>query len=566
MNKNLIKINVAEFESQATVAQKSLFTLFTYQNKEIKTIPSERTSARSIIDEQKIEFINSIVQLAGNNILDRNSFSVIRNMIDAYSFSELCSKYIKGVVSPAALNLFQIDCFSSYLLGKIKSEDKLSVRPLGLNVEQPFAVNIKSVLAYVVNEFSKTKSVNESLIAEVATTMRFFVNSHKVSVNEEDLLQGFVFELNEFIFQFMTHQEETSSKHLSVAYVDPSEVIGNEIAKKSMMKMAKMLVLYDFEAKKNPFVEVGAFFYTFIGDGSAGTGKTSLIKMTAGLIAKYCQDLGYDFYYENFHVGNISSYQGESARNARAFVQNVKAINRIGFGTIDDIDQIAGKRSKSSSEGALAITSVLMDEFSGAETKVNGNAVFGCFSNNPDQVDDALRQRFVNRFKIDGLTTDEHYSDMLYMHLKNTSDIKLGEYTDVFNRSNAESDPEYLYEKHLIPQEKELLSIYDGFVAQYGSIDSYDKLGKYLKKINDMDPRFTGRAISNILNTAKSRASEFDIPDEWVEDKGVFIELPYDEKVKKIKALIKPVSIEILLQEIHRYVDSEIRYQKSIPC
>ena len=48
------------------------------------------------------------------------------------------------------------------------------------------------------------------------------------------------------------------------------------------MKLAKMLMAYDFDRQLNPFVELGGFLFTFIGDGAPGTGKTILIQMIAG--------------------------------------------------------------------------------------------------------------------------------------------------------------------------------------------------------------------------------------------------------------------------------------------
>ena len=100
---------------------------------------------------------------------------------------------------------------------------------------------------------------------------------------------------------------------------------------------------------------------------------------------------------------NIDSYQGKSGQNAKAFINTIIDPNAIGFGTIDDIDQLAGKRGdRQSSAGQLEITAVLMESFAGANTVVRGNCTFGMFSNYPENVDDALRQRAGARFLVDG--------------------------------------------------------------------------------------------------------------------------------------------------------------------
>ena len=73
-----------------------------------------------------------------------------------------------------------------------------------------------------------------------------------------------------------------------MTFKKPNEVVGNHIAKYQSMKLAKMLMAYDFERRLNPFAELGGFIFTFMGDGAPGTGKTTLIQMMAGLISEYC--------------------------------------------------------------------------------------------------------------------------------------------------------------------------------------------------------------------------------------------------------------------------------------
>jgi hypothetical protein len=157
------------------------------------------------------------------------------------------------------------------------------------------------------------------------------------------------------------------SKPLVMQFRKPEEVVGNHIAKYQSLKLAKMLMAYDFDRQMNPFVELGGFLFTFIGDGAPGTGKTTLIQMIAGIVNDYAQVAGVPFHYENFGVDQISSYQGKSGQNCRQFINNVLNPRAIGFGTIDDIDQVAARRSDDrASAGQQEITGVLMDAFAGA--------------------------------------------------------------------------------------------------------------------------------------------------------------------------------------------------------
>ena len=72
--------------------------------------------------------------------------------------------------------------------------------------------------------------------------------------------------------------------------------------------------------------------------------------------------------------------------------------------------------------------------------------------------------------------------------------------------------------------------------------------------------RFTGRAIKNITDAVKVRAMDFELPDEWMEKPELFLFKSYDEKKAMIEELRQPITVEMVIQEINRYADSEFRY------
>ena len=347
---------------------------------------------------------------------------------------------------------------------------------------------------------------------------------------------------------------------LTMQFKKPHQVVGNHIAKYQAMKLAKMLMAYDFDRKLNPFAETGGFIFTFMGDGKPGTGKTTLIQMMAGLINEYCQNVDYPFRYQNFSIDQIDSYQGKSGQNAKAFIDNVLDPNVIGFGTVDDIDQIAGKRGdRQSSAGQQEVTAVFMEAFSGANTVVRGNCTFGMFSNYPENVDDALRQRAGARFLVDGPQTREDYIDILALLMGKNHDIPLGEHelyaAQEIKRAVADS-----FESHGKPHEEGLIRVWEQTEKQIGKLDTIAKMGAYLKAIQQADDRFTGRAIKNITDAVKVRAMDFELPDEWMEQPDLFLFKPYDEKLAMIRDMAQPITIEMVIQEINRYADSEFRY------
>ncbi len=363
------------------------------------------------------------------------------------------------------------------------------------------------------------------------------------------------FELNGFDIR-----DRGKRKKLVMNFKKPNEVVGNHIAKYQATKLAKMLMAYDFEKQANPFVDLGGFLFTFIGDGFPGTGKTTLIQMIAGLIKDYCDVANYPFHYENFGVDQISSYQGKSGQNCKQFITNVLNPKVIGFGTVDDIDQIAAKRSDDrASAGQQEITAVLMEGFSGANTVIRGNCSFGMFSNYPENVDDALRQRASARWLVDGPQTQDDYIDIFALLLGKNHSIDLGDH-DMFAAQEIKKAVSAAYEMHSKPQEDALLKVFEKFSQAHGDLKSLKDIGLYLYDIKQAEPRFTGRAIKNITDAVKMRAMDIELPDEWFEKPELFMHKPYDEKSAMISSLRKPITLETIQQEVNRYADSEFRY------
>ncbi|MGR3468045.1 MAG: ATP-binding protein [Shimia sp.] len=367
-------------------------------------------------------------------------------------------------------------------------------------------------------------------------------------------------EADGFDIRGFTPATKAQGSTLTMTFKKPHEVVGNHIAKYQALKLSKMLMAYDFERKLNPFAELGGFIFTFMGDGAPGTGKTTLIQMMAGLIHDYCQEAGYTFRYQNFGIDNIDSYQGKSGQNAMAFIQNILDPGVIAFGTIDDIDQIAGKRGdRGSSAGQQEVTAVFMEAFAGANTVVRGNCTFGMFSNYPENVDDALRQRAGARFLVDGPQTRADYIDILALLMGKRHDIPVGDH-DLMSAQAIEKAVAASFESHNRPHEPGLMQVFERVQAQVGDLDTLAKMGTYLKGIQEADARFTGRAIKNITDAVKVRAMDFELPDEWMENPDLFLRRDYATKSAMIEDLRVPITPDMVVQEINRYADSEFRY------
>ncbi len=475
------------------------------------------------------------------------------------------------LASSAAVGLFATVSYVTFMLAdymvEAENEAVAADDPEEIVLENPL-IAIKGALWELDQQIGAKAESDAALVKLVRDYCTKLAGELTLRKDGLKYLDGFLgrsyrVEADDFTIDGFAQPRLARSSAVVMDFKRPDQVVGNHIAKYQCMKLAKMLMAYDFERQLNPFVELGGFIFTFIGDGKPGTGKTLLIQMTGGLLYDYCNNAGYPFRYQNLSMDNVDSYQGKSGQNAKAFIQNVMDPRVIGFGTIDDIDQIAGKRGdRQSSAGQQEITAVLMESFAGANTVVRGNCAFGMFSNYPENVDDALRQRAGARYLVDGPQSREDYIDILSLLLGKRHSIKLGKH-DLFATQNIRRVIDSSYERHNEPASERLRAVFETVKKDVGKLDTIEKIGTYLDAIQDIEERFTGRAIKNITDAAKLRAMDFEIPDEWMEKPDLFLFKDYETKKAMIAELMGEITPEMLIQEINRYADSEFRYAGS---
>ena len=536
-------------------------------------------------DDEKLE--NKFVSPIQASVLHslRRALSTAMVVVDQYAdhtgLSTLLKDNLQGALASsrkeefnvllAASSVIAMHVFAnmaSYLLSNLQADASSLNIEVG-EVEEILTENSHQALMGALWEMDQDLALFAPTEDKVVPTILAFLEQlmEKVALRASNMpkLEAFTsvnyrVEEDNFDISGFTPAARGKSSKLTMSFKKPNEIVGNHIAKYQAMKLAKMVMAYDFDRKLNPFVELGGFIFTFMGDGKPGTGKTILIQMMAGLIHDYCQNAGYPFRYQNLSTESIDSYQGKSAQNAKSFFNNVIDPNVIGFGTIDDIDQLAGKRGdRQSSAGQLEITAVLMESFAGANTVVRGNCTFGMFSNYPENVDDALRQRAGARFLVDGPQSREDYIDILHILMGKNHKIPVGDHK-LFETQQLKKAVARSFEAHSKPQEDGLIKVYEQTTKELGKLDTLAKIGAYLNNIQNVDERFTGRAIKNITDAIKVRAMDFELPDEWMEKPDLFLLKDYDTKKDIIADLSVPITVDMVMQEINRYADSEFRY------
>lgn len=478
------------------------------------------------------------------------------------------SEFSEGLAASAVISLHVFANLASHLLSSAHADGADLNVEIG-EVEEVLTDNPQLALTGALWELDQDIALfgdeEDKLVPIVTAFLEKLMDKTALRASNMPRLKAFTsvsyrVEADDFDINGFAPFSRGKSTKLTMTFKKPNEVVGNHIAKYQAMKLSKMLMAYDFDRKLNPFAELGGFIFTFMGDGAPGTGKTTLIQMMAGMVSEYCNNAGYPFRFQNLSTDSIDSYQGKSAQNAKAFINNVIDPNVIGFGTIDDIDQLAGKRGdRQSSAGQLEITAVLMESFAGANTVVRGNCTFGMFSNYPENVDDALRQRAGARFLVDGPQTREDYIDILHLLMGKNHDIPVGNHK-LFEAQQIKKAVAASYDSYSRPKEDGLIEVFDKVSKEIGKLDTIAKIGTYLKGIQMADARFTGRAIKNITDAVKVRAMDFELPDEWMENTDLFLSKDYDTKKKMIADMAQPITVEMLIQEINRYADSEFRY------
>ena len=516
--------------------------------------------------QQSLRRAIAIALAVGEQFAERTALKDLKraNLEGSLSDSQR-AEFSELLTAEALVTLYVFGSATAFLLAPHAGEETVEVGEIEEFLTDNAQLGLHGALWELDQDIAKHASDEPKLIATILAFAESLMDKTAARASTAGRLEPFNtaswrVEEDDFPINGFTPARKSKGSVLTMTFKKPNEVVGNHIAKYQALKLSKMLMAYDFDRKLNPFAELGGFIFTFMGDGAPGTGKTTLIQMMAGLINDYCQTAGYAFRYQNLSTDNIDSYQGKSGQNAKAFINNVIDPGVIGFGTIDDIDQLAGKRGdRQSSAGQLEITAVLMESFAGANTVVRGNCTFGMFSNYPENVDDALRQRAGARFLVDGPQTREDYIDILYLLMGKNHDIPVGKH-DVFSAQEIKTAVAASFESHSKPHEAGLLEVFDRVHSKIGDLDTIAKLGTYLKGIQEADARFTGRAIKNITDAVKVRAMDFELPDEWMENPELFLFKDYDTKRDMIAELRQPITVEMVIQEINRYADSEFRY------
>ncbi len=346
------------------------------------------------------------------------------------------------------------------------------------------------------------------------------------------------------------------------------QIVGNKDAKHFARRLTERLLSYDFEAKKNPFQELGGFMPVFMGYGIPGTGKSMLIAAIATRLKEHSENLSIPFLFHPMPDTLISTFQGGSAEKMVEWMKPLQDPTRLIFAPIDDAENNLQERTTQGvSAGVKEVIGVFLRYTEGAYAVNYGNSSIGLFTNLPEMLDKAVISRVQGRFKIDGARNEKDFVDQDYLWWKKLEDTM----PDFINMSNP-GDYKYLDAQKVAKNLGEILEKIDK-PTEERVLDTFDKVSSKYKdnehmfyahlytEIQKIFPFFSSRDVRNIQKAVSLRLTDFDLEDDWFNNPEVYFKKDYYTKFGMLQELMRANMkgldfSDIRRQEVVRYLDN----------
>jgi AAA+ superfamily predicted ATPase len=346
------------------------------------------------------------------------------------------------------------------------------------------------------------------------------------------------------------------------------QIVGNKDAKHFARRLTERMLSYDFEAKKNPFQELGGFMPVFMGYGIPGTGKSMLIAAIATRLKEHCDNLDIPFLFHPMPDTLISTFQGGSAEKMVEWMKPMQDPTKIIFAPIDDAENNLQERTTQGvSAGVKEVIGVFLRYTEGAYAVNYGNSSVGLFTNLPEMLDKAVISRVQGRFKIDGARTENDFLDQDYIWWRKFEKT----IPDFVNMQNPENY-QFLKDQGLAknmgdilnsvakPSEERVFKAYEKAEKQHKTSEHLFFASLY-KEIQKIFPFFSSRDIRNIQSSISLRLTDFDLEQDWFENSEIYFKKNYETKFNMLQELMKSNMkglnfSEIRRQEVVRYLDN----------
>ncbi len=311
------------------------------------------------------------------------------------------------------------------------------------------------------------------------------------------------------------------------------DIVGNEELIQTLKAIGRNMLFYDPQEGKNPAFEVFDFSKTYLLYGTPGTGKTITLKAFLNWMQDEAEKHGKPFKHINITNAIKSKWFGESVQNLKALLGEATGGEYVAVVTIEDLDAIfAAREELKDRPEEKALINELMNTLEGVMADNKGNAVFIATTNKPASLDDALAERFrENQVEVKGPITPEDYVRLFQILLRKA--IK-NEYVQL-----PGDDPRWL----------DLGKLCSGYREVYS---------------------FSGRAVKNITRDTMTRASRFDLSQEFAnktDDEisktlGPLYAAEPEEVQAKLREFAVKVDYEELVGAVERYREEGVKQEE----
>ena len=420
------------------------------------------------------------------------------------------------------------------------------------------ADNIKSPLDFV--------KLTQLYYQEVLNEIEFIKDSLQYTEPFEN--KGYKLEGEEFTIEGFTAHTLQVSGSVNFNRLEWGEIVGNTMYKHSSKRTIQFLMCYDVERKKNPINELGGFPAVTMEYGPAGTGKSMGISATATELDDRCKDLGIKFLYHPIPQSVVSTYQGGSSENMEKWFRPTISPDMIIYAPIDDGDgKLRNRGARGTSAGVIEVVESFLVNTEGASAAKQGNRLIQIYTNLPETLDKAVLSRIQKRSLLAGATTVEDFLDQDYIwwqtyesmvpgfvDMKHPEEYEFMSAQDIMGRINEK------YDEQSEAQVYKIKTIIEK-TTQDHSIEEHLFFARLFHHVKAEFPGFTSRDVRNIQTAVNTRLTDFDFPNEWMDDHACFFARSYDEKLDMLKELMKANMqglsfASIRFQEVVRYLDN----------
>jgi hypothetical protein len=422
--------------------------------------------------------------------------------------------------------------------------------------------DLKALLSFYLKAVGQTAADGSPIVENAADlanlTRDYFIAARDQMVAEADAhpaellaqVESSPIQIGEIELRGFNLTEAGKAARVEFTPMLPEQIVGNTAAKRSLMRYVDRLALYDAGRGLNPLLELGGLPSTVLFDGFPGTGKSSLFRMAMTRMTMRSEQVGLPSRFVSIDPSIKDEYYGKTAKlltEKLALARDPQALTLIFF---DDIDLLLLSRGDPGMGGAdKDVLNITMQFLDGAFTRHIGNAQTYAATNEPTSTDSALRQRFHHREFIGGPEDWDDYAALIGMKL--ARQIKHGLVT-------VPGDAPTVRAASQTAGGGPRFAIPNPFAGK--KTLSWRELGELCAEFKRKDPRFTGRPIESVTQRLLAASAEFDVPEEWFSDPAIYLDKTYDEKVALLATLYRPISGEMIAEELERYFNSEQRY------